>query len=146
LPGGSRRVPNFSEQNHRQGACDDECASSPVFSYVSPPAKGDGPATHPRDAEPNIRLAGETNHSPVEVCESELTEYRFGTGNIRHLFCRRCGIKPIGRGRPPQFAFVAINVACLDDLSPAELAALPVKYENGRENDYESSPAEARYL
>jgi hypothetical protein len=76
-----------------------------------------------------------------------LSEYRFGTGGIRHQFCSRCGVKTFGRGRIEDFGdFVAVGVACLDDVSPEELARAPVRYEDGRNNRWESAPAETRHL
>jgi len=79
--------------------------------------------------------------------EGELTEYRFGGNNIRHLFCRICGIKPFGRGHLDELGdFVAVNLACLDDATDEELAAAPVRYEDGRHNNWNETPAEVRYL
>jgi hypothetical protein len=52
-----------------------------------------------------------------------------------------------GRGHLDEIgAFVAVNVACLDDATPEELAAAPIKYEGGRNNRWESPPAVTRYL
>jgi hypothetical protein len=79
--------------------------------------------------------------------EAALTEYRFGSGNIQHLFCSHCGIKPFGRGEVEGFGrFVAVNLACLDDAGDAALAAAPVQFEDGRNNDWSHPPAETRYL
>jgi hypothetical protein len=79
--------------------------------------------------------------------EEQLTEYRFGSNNIRHLFCKTCGIKPFGRGHLDEFGdFVAVNVACLDDATDEELATAPIQYEDGRNNRWESPPAETRHL
>lgn len=78
--------------------------------------------------------------------EDVLTEYRFGP-NIRHYFCSRCGVKPFGRGHIEGFGdFVAVNVVALDDAADEELAEAPVEFQNGRENAWESAPAETRYL
>lgn len=78
--------------------------------------------------------------------EGTLTEYRFGSGAIRHLFCPRCGIKPFGRGEMPGLGpFVAVNVAVLD-MPDEELAALKVKYEDGAHDDWEHAPAVTTYL
>jgi hypothetical protein len=79
--------------------------------------------------------------------EDALSEYRFGGDNIAHRFCHRCGVKTFGRGHLDEIgAFVAVNVACLDDATPEELAAAPIKYEDGRNNNWESPPAVTRYL
>ncbi len=45
--------------------------------------------------------------------KTELSEYRFGTGIARHLFCSRCGIKSfyVPRSNPDGFS---VNVNCLD--------------------------------
>ena len=79
-----------------------------------------------------------------------LTDYQFAgaTGaGIHHLFCGRCGVKPFGRGHMEGFgSFYGINLACLDDVTDEELAGAPVSYEDGRHDDWRSSPAETRYL
>ena len=43
-------------------------------------------------------------------------------------------------------AFYAINIACLDGVADEELAQAPIQYENGRNDDYDSPPAETRHL
>jgi hypothetical protein len=79
--------------------------------------------------------------------EGELTDYRFGSDTIHHLFCRRCGVKPFARGRAEGLGdFYAINIACLDDASPKELAEAPIQYEDGRNDRWQSPPAETRHL
>ena len=80
--------------------------------------------------------------------EAMLTDYQFGARVIHHLFCRRCGVKPFGRGHLEALGgtFYAVNIACLDDASAAELAAARVRYENGREGDWGAPPAETRHL
>lgn len=70
-----------------------------------------------------------------------LGDYQFASHNIHHHFCKICGIKTFGRGHfDPIGDFYAVNVACLDDVSPQELAAAPVKYEDGRHNAWEREP------
>jgi hypothetical protein len=52
-----------------------------------------------------------------------LSEYTV-TGFITHCFCRRCGIKPFGRGNMEALGgtFYGVNLACLDDATDEELA------------------------
>ena len=54
-----------------------------------------------------------------------LTPYRFNTGAAEHFFCATCGIYTYHQRRfdPTQFA---INVACIDGMSPFDFAAVPV--------------------
>jgi hypothetical protein len=49
--------------------------------------------------------------------EDALTEYRFNTHRISHVFCSICGVQSFGRGVAPSGqAMVAVNVRCLDDV------------------------------
>lgn len=77
-------------------------------------------------------------------CEADLADYRFDAGRIRHRFCTRCGVKPFGQSADGQG--VAINVACLDDLSPERLAALPVRYVDGAHHRWDAAPAVPAHL
>jgi hypothetical protein len=76
--------------------------------------------------------------------EEDLADYRFGAGRIRHRFCTRCGVKPFGQTTDGQG--VAVNVACLDDLSPERLAALPVRYVDGAHDRWDAAPAVTAHL
>ena len=80
--------------------------------------------------------------------EAELTDYRFGTMQGHHLFCRHCGIHAFSRGDIPEIggAFVSVQLGTLDDAPAAALAEAPVSYSNGRDNDWMNPPAETRHL
>jgi hypothetical protein len=66
-----------------------------------------------------------------------------------HLyFCRVCGVRPFTKGghlAALGSEFYAINVAALD-LSDAEMAAIPIRYVDGRHDDWNRAPAEHRHL
>lgn len=79
--------------------------------------------------------------------EAELSDYQFGPIQ-HHLFCRHCGIKSFGRGHLDVLGgdYYSVNLLCLDGLDPAELVAAPVTYFDGRNNQWQSVPAETRHL
>ncbi len=80
--------------------------------------------------------------------EASLSDYRFGRRNIHHYFCSTCGVKPFGKAHVPELGgeIVAVNIACLDGLSDHELAELPVTYGDGRNDHWDTAPAETRHL
>jgi len=80
--------------------------------------------------------------------EEDLSSYQFASHSAEHLFCRHCGIKSFGRGNVPEIggAYVSVNVTCLDDVTPEELSTAPVRYMDGRNNNWFAEPAEVRYL
>jgi hypothetical protein len=80
--------------------------------------------------------------------QEELGNFQFGTNQAHHVFCRRCGVRAFGHGDIPEVGgkYVSINLACLDDVTPAELAAAPVQYMEGRNNNWWNAPAETGHL
>jgi len=60
--------------------------------------------------------------------ENSLTEYRFGTGVARHIFCGHCGVKSfyVPRSHPDGFS---VNARCLD---PAKIASIRIRPFDGR--------------
>jgi hypothetical protein len=80
--------------------------------------------------------------------KDNLADYQFATKSGHHRFCKTCGVAAFGDGYIEQIggAFVSINVACLDDLDPADLVQAPIKYMDGRHNNWFNEPAEKRHL
>ncbi len=80
--------------------------------------------------------------------EAALSDYQFGSRSNHNLFCSHCGVRPFGRGYVEQIGgdFVSINLAALDDADPAELAAAPVRYFDGRHDNWEVPPAVTGHL
>lgn len=80
--------------------------------------------------------------------EQALSIYRFGAGNMRHEFCRHCGVRPFERGHIAEVGgdFVSINVNCLDNVAPSELIQAPIRYFDGVHDNWTQPPSETRHL
>lgn len=80
--------------------------------------------------------------------EEHLSDYQFNTHSAHHRFCKHCGARPFSTGDVPQIGgkYVSINLACLDDADPVELANAPIKYMNGRDNDWWHEPQHTAHL
>jgi hypothetical protein len=80
--------------------------------------------------------------------EDNLADYQFGSGQAHHLFCMTCGVRPFGRGYVEEIggAYVSVRLAALDDADSSELAEAPVRYMDGRNNNWFNPPAETRHL
>jgi hypothetical protein len=80
--------------------------------------------------------------------EDDLQDYQFGAKKIHHLFCKHCGIHSFGWANIPDLGgkMYAVNVNCLDEVDVAELVNSPVTCVDGRHDNWESPPAEIRYL
>ena len=80
--------------------------------------------------------------------ESALSDYQFGTLSTHWLFCRTCGVRSFGRGYVEAIggAYVSVQVASLDDAPLDDILAAPVRYCDGRNNNWMEQPAETRHL
>lgn len=79
--------------------------------------------------------------------EAELSNYQFLTKTDQHLFCKQCGVHAFGVGRSPRWGeFYAVNLSCLDDITAEELANAPITYLDGKNDNWETPPAQVRHL
>jgi hypothetical protein len=80
--------------------------------------------------------------------ENELSDYQFGGKSAHHVFCRHCGVRSFGRGCVKEIGgdSASIQLASLDNVKPQELVAAPVRFADGRNNDWGAAPHEVRHL
>jgi hypothetical protein len=80
--------------------------------------------------------------------EGELSDYQFGSNSAHHIFCRHCGVRSFGRGFVKEIGgdYVSVQLASLDNMEPQELVAAPVRFADGRNNDWGAAPHEVRHL
>jgi len=85
--------------------------------------------------------------SGVQITKGQdvLSHYRFNTGSVQHFFCSRCGIYTHHQRRsdPSQHA---VNVACLDGVSPFDFAVVPVTDGINHPNDTGQAARQAGVL
>ena len=76
--------------------------------------------------------------------EDALTDYQFNTSSVHWPFCKRCGVRSFGYGDIPEVGgkFYSVQLAALDASAEA-LAETPVRYSNGRDNNWWHEPSEA---
>jgi hypothetical protein len=79
--------------------------------------------------------------------QDAMSDYQFGQKVGHHRFCRTCGIATFGEGHLEQLGgdFVSIAVNCLD-LTPEQFDAIPLIYQNGRDNLWWEVPEHTGYL
>jgi len=78
----------------------------------------------------------------------QLASYRRHDQAPTKFHCKTCGVHTHGSGSADYMGgdFVAVFVNTLDDATPEELAAAPVRYSDGRDNNWQHPPRETRYL
>jgi hypothetical protein len=79
--------------------------------------------------------------------EASLSEYRCTTRTEQHFFCAACGVRPFGKGASKRWGpYVAVSVHCLDDATADELAAAPIAFLDGRNDNWTTPPLDTRTL
>lgn len=80
--------------------------------------------------------------------DNDLSDYQFNYRVGHHLFCRHCGVRSFARGYVKEIGgdYVAVQLAALDNAIPAELIEAPVRFADGRNNDWAAVPVETRHL
>jgi len=69
-------------------------------------------------------------------------------GEGHHRFCSRCGINTHAHGDIPAIGgrFLSVQLSTLNDLPVEDILAAPVSYQDGRHDDWLSTPSETRHL
>lgn len=80
-----------------------------------------------------LHLIVKRDNFALEQGEDALTEYTFGTGAARHLFCKHCGIKSfyVPRSHPDGYS---VNARCLDAGTVKHMNVRPFDGRNWEKN------------
>jgi hypothetical protein len=80
--------------------------------------------------------------------DEALSDYQFGSRAGHHLFCKHCGVRSFARGYVKEIGgdYVSVQVASLDDVDPKDLVSAPVRYADGRHNNWQAPPSETKHL
>ena len=76
--------------------------------------------------------------------KSAVQQYLFNSMRNEHYFCKTCGVRAYGLGN--QGEMVGVNIGCLEDATPEELAAAPICYCDGKHDNWQNAPAITSYL
>jgi hypothetical protein len=76
--------------------------------------------------------------------KSAVQQYLFNSRRNEHYFCRTCGVRAYGLGNLGEM--VGVNIGCLEDVAPEELAAAPICYCDGKNDNWQNAPAITSYL
>ncbi len=79
--------------------------------------------------------------------EDALSGYSFGEAMV-YRFCSHCGVRVFADGDVPELGgkFVSVPVKVLDDATPEEVIAAPLRWSDGLGNNWQNPPAEIRHL
>lgn len=74
--------------------------------------------------------------------------YCVASRDVHHTFCKHCGVRSFEWGDIPELGgkYYTVNVACLEGVDIDELVSAPTRYADGRNNNWQSAPAEVRHL
>jgi hypothetical protein len=80
--------------------------------------------------------------------EADLAEYQFAARARTTSSAAPAAWHPAATGRIEAIGgdYRSVNVACVDDVDPQELAEAPVQYMDGRNDNWWNPPAETRHL
>lgn len=80
--------------------------------------------------------------------QDNLTDYQFNTRQGHHVFCKTCGIHSYGYGHVEELGgdYVSAQVACLEDATPDELMSGPIRFMDGRHDNWWNEPKDTRAL
>ncbi len=65
---------------------------------------------------------------------------------LHHHFCKSCGVRVFGRAGDDTNGFAFIQVATLENVDREELAAAPVIIADGKNDAFEKTPEDTRFL
>jgi hypothetical protein len=79
--------------------------------------------------------------------KSAVTQYLFNSMRNEHYFCTTCGVRAYGVGNNPEVGqVIGVNIGCLEDATAEELAAAPIQFCDGRNDNWQNAPAVTSYL
>jgi hypothetical protein len=79
--------------------------------------------------------------------KTELKQYLFNSMQNEHYFCKTCGVRPFGVGNNPETGeVIGVNIGCLEDAAASELAAAPIRYCDGKYDNWQNEPAIKAHL
>lgn len=90
--------------------------------------------------------------SEVSLKNYHATPSSWPPGHIHHYFCGRCGVQVFSKGYLEMDHdifngwFYAVNLSTLDDVTPEEIIAAPVIFEDGLHDNQLNPPSETRHL